>query len=170
MSELDDAERIVAKLLAANMRHVTERIERQLFCSQTEPRERPLPPNVIEISAVCGEIRVLMVDEVAPHYLIRLMQIPMDCEDPSTWTAIPEVRFFVRSSAWWNGVPSWVFQPPDGHKITLGFHRDAELSRLRIRLLVDGIQYELNGAAPEKMQPVRELPGPAGLLAEGEHA
>ena len=124
--------------------------------------KRPLPPNVIEISAVCDEMRVLMVDELGPGYGIRLMQIPLPLDWPKTrdWSDIPDGAFrcAARPACWMR------FERPPDRTLTLGFYRDADLSKLRIRLLVDGVQYELNGAAPEKMQPVRELPGPAGLL------
>ena len=167
MSELDDVTRELERKLAANMRRVVARVEQQLFFPQ--PERRPLPPNVIEISAVCGSIRVLMVDEVGPHYGIRLQLV--ECPFPDMDRYVVTAKYVV----------------PDGYAVCsdddspetfavrsmvrralLAFHLGTDLSKLRIRLLVDGIQYEVNGAAPENMQPVKALPGPVALLPQAE--
>ena len=131
-----------------------------------ELHERPLPPNAIEIAAQCRELLVLMVDEIGPLYRIRLrlQRIPV-LIDP-----IPDGCFWCHDDQpVWKGRPASVIEPRHGSKVTLVFHPGVDLSKHRIRLLVDGVPYEVNGAAPETMERVKELPGPARMLEQGRN-
>lgn len=131
-----------------------------------EARKHPLPANVIEITARCETMEVWGVDEIGPHYLIRLMQVAIPGQGTllMDWTIVPEGCFCCLE---FDPAPVTAIHRSPFRTILLGFHRDADLSKLRIRLLIDGVPYEVNGAAPAEMLQVKELPPGTRVLGPG---